>query len=496
VTAWLLVLAGCGGDRSPSMPPVSPEPTADTASTGEPSPTTGPTPPDTGSSSTTTTGSTAATGRTGTTGDTGSPEPFDPEAWWESAGPATADAGNDPFDQLRVDLPLEALAGVSQGRELFAAPWVVDSTVPSVRDGLGPLFHASSCLACHPTDGRAAAFDAFDNVLAGVLFRLRRTDGSDDPVYGGQLQPAGIAGVDGESALSVVWSEEAFTWADGATVTLRRPTWIPSPTYGPLDAATELQPRLSPQLVGMGFLEAIDPGDLYALADPDDLDGDGISGRVAELATGIGRFGWKATETTVRSQSAAAFSGDVGITNPLHPDPACTEAQTACIEAAAVELELDDDGLDHITAYQGALTVPARRLPAMGDPSLGIQLFHQVGCASCHVPELITAADAPDHLASVRISPYTDLLLHDMGPDLAEAVGVGAAEGSEWRTPPLWGIGLVDAGSGARFLHDGRAATLEEAIAWHGGEAEAARDAFSALPEHDRLALLELLSLL
>lgn len=421
--------------------------------------------------------------------------PLDTDAWWRSADVATVDGASVPFDTLRTDLPLEVFAPASQGRELFMAAWGHGPSTPVLLDGLGPVFHADSCLACHPTGGRPLAYVTNGTVAPGVLLRTVRPDGTVDPGYGAQLQPSGIPGVGPEVALA--WSEHTATpWTldDGTVVERVRVEVAVSPLAAPLAADTLVTLRLSPQVVGQALLGAVDDATLAIRADPDDLDGDGVSGRLAQLGAEVGRFGWKATQPTVRAQTAAAFAEDMGITSPEHPDGPCVTGQSACQAAATDPAEVAAMGLDHVTAYFGALGVPGRRIPVSGDPRPATALFEAIGCADCHLPTLRTAVDAdPPHLADLEIHPYTDLLLHDLGPELAEPLGAGDASGAEWRTPPLWGIGLVDAAPHARYLHDGRARSLEEAIAWHGGEADASRAAYAALPVQDRASILALL---
>ena len=262
-------------------------------------------------------------------------------------------------------------------------------------------------------------------------------------------------------------------------------------------------------MIGLGLIEAIHPADIARNADPDDLDGDGVSGRVAltrDPESGeivLGRFGWKAQNPTVRHQSASAFAGDIGISSPEVPKHFgdCTEAQYNClkmttgVQARLGETEAPDPVMDLVTFYSKNLAVPARR--NVDDPTVlrGKELFYGTGCTSCHTPKYVTRRDTDDKAQAFQlIWPYSDFLLHDMGDGLADGQQVGVANGREWRTPPLWGIGLTETVNGHTFfLHDGRARNLTEAILWHGGEAQAARDAFAAMERDDRDALLAFL---
>jgi CxxC motif-containing protein (DUF1111 family) len=270
-----------------------------------------------------------------------------------------------------------------------------------------------------------------------------------------------------------------------------------------------LSPRVAPPMIGLGLLEAVAEDDILARADPDDANRDGISGRPNRVWSAehgqvmLGRFGWKAGEPTLNQQSSHAMAGDVGVGNPIAPAAwgDCTPAQEPC-RAAPNGNSAQYDGLeapqvvmDQILFYARNLAVPARR--SVDNPTVlrGKRLFYASGCIACHVPKLATRRDWEARaLAGQLIWPYTDLLLHDMGPALADHRPEGVADGQEWRTPPLWGIGLTEGVNGhTYFLHDGRARNLTEAILWHGGEAQAARDAFAALSKGDRDAVLAFL---
>ena len=262
-------------------------------------------------------------------------------------------------------------------------------------------------------------------------------------------------------------------------------------------------------MIGLGLIQAIHEADILALADPDDKDGDGISGKAAvtrDPVSGdpvLGRFGWKAQNATVRHQSAEAFAGDIGISTPevnrSHGD--CTDSQAAClalpvgVQPRLGDTEAPDPVLDLVTFYSENLAVPARRKASFAETLGGKKLFYEAGCTGCHTPKFVTRRDAGNKAHAFQlIWPYSDFLLHDMGEGLADGQPVGLATGSEWRTPPLWGIGLTQTVSGHTFfLHDGRARNLTEAILWHGGEAAAARDRFAAMAKSDRDALLAFL---
>ena len=294
--------------------------------------------------------------------------------------------------------------------------------------------------------------------------------------------------------------------AGGTTLRLAHPRYtVLDPGYGSLHPEHMLSPRVAPQMIGMGLIEAIPEADILALADPGDTDGDGVSGRaslVRSARTGewvLGRFGWKAGSATVAQQTARAFSGDIGLSSPHLPEAwgDCTQAQVRCREAPhgpdPVEgVEVPGEMFDLVVFYSRHLAVPARRVIADAAVLEGKRLFHAAGCTGCHRPKFVTARDAdqPEH-AFQLIWPYSDFLLHDMGEGLADHRPEGSASGREWRTAPLWGIGLTERVSGhSRFLHDGRARGLLEAVLWHGGEAEAAREAVVRMSDEEREALL------
>jgi CxxC motif-containing protein (DUF1111 family) len=384
-----------------------------------------------------------------------------------------------------------------RGNSLFNEPWVTAPATTAEHDGLGPLFNARSCSACHVRDGRGPVPAGPEEIPLALLFRFS-TPGDDgalreDPVYGGQIQPFALAGVAPEALPEVRWVPIAGSFDDGSPFELVRPdVSFVALAYGEFAPGWRASGRAAPQMVGLGLLEAIPADRLVELADPDDRDGDGVAGHVAYLGESIGRFGWKAEQPSVLHQAAGALLGDIGITSVLHPQQACTPAQTDCAAApSGGDPEILDADLARVALYSSLLAVPARRTPA--DPAVlsGKALFHDLECSACHVPSHVTRPDAPlVELADQLIWPYTDLLLHDLGPELADDRPAGAASGAQWRTPPLWGLGLLPTVNGhQRLLHDGRARDIKEAILWHGGEAAAARAGFVALSPDERDAL-------
>jgi CxxC motif-containing protein (DUF1111 family) len=449
------------------------------------------------------------------------PEPFEAK----SAGAATVRATDtaDAFSQFSANMPFEHEMTFKLGNALFRKLWVAAPSSTRASDGLGPLYNARACQDCHLKDGRGHPPETAEDSRVSMFLRLSVPGGpipegiaewiatQPEPTYGGQLQDLGAPGHAAEGQMQVTWTETPVTLADGTTVSLRAPSYaFTDPAYGPPAADIMLSPRVAPQMIGLGLLEAIPTAEILALADPDDANGDGISGRPqivpsAELGVPmLGRFGLKGGAPTVKEQSAGAFAGDMGLSTWLHPDPwgDCTPGQTPCRTAPHGQedgtrdgLEVDRESLDLVTFYSRNLGVPERR--DVDDPTVlkGKELFHAVGCQSCHTPKHVThRLDGQPEQSFQLIWPYTDLLLHDMGPGLADGRPEGRASGSEWKTPPLWGIGLTRQVSGhTQFLHDGRARTLLEAILWHGGEAQAQRDAVMALDSRDRAALIAFL---
>lgn len=416
---------------------------------------------------------------------------------------SVADAGRDAYSMPMPDLPEDLRERFARGRALFRQVWVIAPSSGDAVDGLGPVFNRPSCVACHPRNGRGFAPAGPDEELRAMLVRLSVPDDRGGavphPRYGDQLNELGIPGVPGEGRATIHYETREVTLADGTRVPLRAPSIrFRDLAFGDPGPSLMTSGRIGPAVFGLGLLEAVTETTLEGLA----ARGGPRSGRVNRIRDDrldrsvAGRFGAKANETTLRRQVASAAHGDLGLTSSLHPVENCMPVQAACRHApSGGEPELSDAQLDDLVAYLTLIAPPARRHTGDAAVRRGERLFDEYGCADCHVPTLQTAADAqPVMLAGRTFHPYTDLLLHDMGTDLADGRPDHLAGGQEWRTPPLWGLGLaatVDPRAG--FLHDGRARSILEAILWHGGEAAAAQDAVRDATPEARAALLRFL---
>lgn len=456
------------------------------------------------------------------TADFSKPEAF--ETMQGGAGTSRKQVDLDAFSQPSENITFEEEGNFKLGNALFRKNWVSSPSSTQASDGLGPLFNERACQNCHLKDGRGRPPSA-DSRTTSMFLRLARNASTaeekaeiaghkvlnfPDPVYGTQLQELAVPGLKGEGRMRVDYGDEKVALGDGTVVSLRKPSYaIDGLGYGPLDPHTTVSPRLTPPMIGLGLIEQIAPADILAHADPDDRDGDGISGKpniIRDVSSGeltLGRFGWKAQTASIRQQAADAFDGDIGISTPEEPNHwgDCTTAEKAClampdgVQKRLGTVEAPSPVMDLVTFYSQNLAVPARR--DVGDPAVlaGKKLFYDMGCISCHTPKFVTMRGTPNKAQAFQLVwPYSDLLLHDMGPGLADGQVVGEATGSEWRTPPLWGIGLTQTVNGnSFFLHDGRARTLTEAILWHGGEGQKARDRFAATDAVDRDALIKFL---
>ncbi|MEL6435194.1 MAG: di-heme oxidoredictase family protein [Pseudomonadota bacterium] len=429
------------------------------------------------------------------TTDFSKPEQF--EALQGGSGTNTERFDANAFSLPSGALTFEERADFFIGNGVFDRPWVPAPSSTIASDGLGPLFNARSCQGCHIKDGRGHPPMPGDTNMVSMLFGLSDAAGEPDPVYGNQFQDQAVVGFESEGRIKVSYEPEPFTYPDGTVVTLRKPVYE---TDTPLSEGVSLNPRIAPPMIGLGLIEAIPADAIAANADPDDIDGDGVSGRLPMVDGELGRFGWKAMAPTLLAQTSTAFSNDMGLSTRVRPAVwgDCTQAQPTCRDTVHGDQygrhEIADHLLDLVVFYSQHLAVPARRDIADSQVLHGKELFYDAGCIACHVPKFATDANADKPLRNQLIWPYSDFLLHDLGHGLADANPSGDRLGSEWRTTPLWGVGLTETVNGHTFfLHDGRARSLEEAILWHGGEAQASRDAFAAMAAQDRAQLIRFL---
>ena len=394
----------------------------------------------------------------------------------------------DAFRQPAANLTSAERDRFQAGRSPFDFRWDAPQ--------LGTLFNNVSCLGCHAVNGRGASQIGM-GPTSQALVRVSLGEGEPGdpggpipvPGFGTQLQDHATVGLP-EVHVTLTWIETSVEYGDGESISVREPRLdVVGATGTSLPPGTKLSYRTAPPVIGLGLLEAIPEATLESFADPDDTDLDGISGRINRVwdpekgAMVMGRFGWKANTSTLHLQCAAAAANDIGLSNAVFPE----------IDG---QRDLNDQQLEDMVFFVATVGVPAAA-PRDGTALRGRGLFHDFGCASCHVPTIETGEDPLSAVANQRIHPYTDLLVHDMGDRLTDARPDFAAEGVEWRTPPLWGIGLTQKiFAMATFLHDGRARTLDEAILWHGGEAMAAREAFRTASHDDRAALIAFLETL
>jgi CxxC motif-containing protein (DUF1111 family) len=420
------------------------------------------------------------------------------------------------------------------GKALANQPWIKAPTTTTARDGLGPVYNARTCLACHIKGGKGTIPENSDIALSNTLVRLGKPNNHPSataellqqqglvphPVYGDQIQHQSTSlahqlrhnksaqniphDVAPEAYMYVQWHESNFTYPDEKQVTLRRPSIdFRYLGYGPLGDDTLLSIRVAPSIHGMGLLELIKQDDINALADADDKNQDGISGRVNQVwdvksqTVQPGRFGLKSNKPTLEVIIAGAFTNDIGITNYLFPNQPCTAEQSTCAQQATGNdeegVELPKHLLELVVNFNRNLA-PLKREKTQNKTVLqGREIFYQTGCNQCHQPRFLTGeSEHFSHLSKQEIWPYTDLLLHDMGPALSDNRPEFLASGQEWRTAPLWNIGdQPDVNGSHVLLHDGRARNVEEAILWHGGEAQNVKNNFVHLPVLQREALIE-----
>jgi CxxC motif-containing protein (DUF1111 family) len=415
----------------------------------------------------------------------------------------TNNNSKDAFSQPISHMSYEEEDSFILGKSFFTIPWVEAPSATTARDGIGPLFSANTCKTCHPNNGAGLALDKNGEMSRSLLLRLsQRTSEHQelltkngfepDSTYGAQLSRNGNHNVPFEGIPTVTYEEINGTYLDGVKFSLRKPSYgIKNLNYGALDKETVIAPRIGSALIGLGLLARISDKDLLAYEDVNDSNHDGISGKANYAyspetnSTVMGRFTWKASATSVKHQSAGAAHNDMGLSNPLFPLHNCSSKQEACLKEAKKgnhQFDLPAKRLDAIAFYLSNLAIPKPR--EIGKHKKGKKLFSSLNCIKCHVSNHTTSD-------GIKIQPYSDLLLHDMGDSLADGRSEFLATGTEWRTAPLWGMGLYKKVSGeANFLHDGRARSVEEAILWHGGEAQKSKEAFMQLSVKQRERLL------
>jgi CxxC motif-containing protein (DUF1111 family) len=425
----------------------------------------------------------------------------------DEASVTTNNATREAYTQPISSLPESDRPQFFKGRSLVRQVWVIPPSENREIAGLGPLYNRISCIACHGGNGRGFAPVSAQEPMRTMLVRLS-IPGTDEhggpkphPAYGGQLNENGVPGVLGEGRAEVRYTDQMIKLKGGEHITLRKPDIIfVDLAYGAFPSDMLTSPRIAPPIYGLGLLQAVPEADIVALVDAPKPKG--IKGKVNRVwdaeqqKTVLGRFGWKANQPNLRQQIAGAYVGDMGITSPLFPDENCTEEEDACQDSpSAGNPELNKEQLDASEFYHFALAAPRQRSVDDKHVKHGAMLFKQAQCSACHVTQMKTGKFAPlPALSNQTIHPYTDLLLHDMGESLADNRPDYLATGREWRTPPLWGIGLaqkVDPRAG--FLHDGRARTLLEAVLWHDGEGSKAAQAVTNMTVVDRKALITFL---
>lgn len=421
----------------------------------------------------------------------------------EYAGGATTsfDATSKAFTFPLTNISPLDLQTHKDGDAVFDATFVTPPA--TVNGGLGPIYNNTSCKSCHNNDGRARPPLATEQ-FGGLLFRIS-VPGSDShggplpvPGFGLQVQTNAVFGVQPEMTIQISYQEVPGKFADDTEYGLQKPTYTMVNPYITVPSDAKLSPRIANANFGLGLLDAVTEQTILSYADENDANGDGISGKAnyvydqAQDKVVLGRFGWKASQPSLIQQSAAAANGDMGITSIYFPDEA-SKGQTQ--DVAAHDPELNADQLNALTVYLQTLAPPARRNASDGTVQKGKSLFIQSQCSACHIPKIQTGTSSFSELTNQTIRPYTDLLLHDMGDGLADGRPDFKASGSEWRTAPLWGIGLTQVVNGhTNFLHDGRARNLTEAILWHGGEAEKSKQTFLKMSVSDRNVLLKFLN--
>ncbi|HSP84343.1 MAG TPA: di-heme oxidoredictase family protein [Psychrobacter sp.] len=459
---------------------------------------------------------------------------FDPQEIKQGGDTGISIASSESYSKPSSNITASRKGSFFIGNAFFRQPWVIAPASTDSRDGLGALFNVAACQSCHVKDGRGHAPMNADDDADSLLIRLAMPATTDEqrqqlkdsliekvahPMYGGQLQDRGIQGVPAEARIAVQWTDKPVTFADGHVETLRAPTFnLTNPGYGAFDEELMVSPRVALPMIGLGLLEQIPDADIKKQAASNHKNNNDIKGKfnwVMDPQTGkvaLGRFGWKAGQTKLITQNQSAFNEDMGLTSNIRPNESCMPTQLVCIKATTgadeqgngkPPVEVNDEVAKFVEFYTRNLAVPHRRNADDKLVLAGKKRFYDMGCQSCHTPRYQLPKTADDHLEQHGqvIYPYTDMLLHDMGDDLADRTIAGKlppknlqveflANSYEWRTPALWGVGLAQTvDPQATFLHDGRARTLMEAVLWHGGEAKKQQQKVLTLDKQGRAEL-------
>lgn len=459
---------------------------------------------------------------------------FDPQEIKQGGDTGISIASSESYSKPSSNITASRKGSFFIGNAFFRQPWVIAPASTDSRDGLGALFNVAACQSCHVKDGRGHAPMNADDDADSLLIRLAMPATTDEqrqqlkdsliekvahPMYGGQLQDRGIQGVPAEARIAVQWTDKPVTFADGHVETLRAPTFnLTNPGYGAFDEELMVSPRVALPMIGLGLLEQIPDADIKKQAASNHKNNNDIKGKfnwVMDPQTGkvaLGRFGWKAGQTKLITQNQSAFNEDMGLTSNIRPNESCMPTQIVCIKATTgadeqgngkPPVEVNDEVAKFVEFYTRNLAVPHRRNADDKLVLAGKKRFYDMGCQSCHTPRYQLPKTADDHLEQHGqvIYPYTDMLLHDMGDDLADRTIAGKlppknlqveflANSYEWRTPALWGVGLAQTvDPQATFLHDGRARTLMEAVLWHGGEAKKQQQKVLTLDKQGRAEL-------
>lgn len=434
---------------------------------------------------------------------------FEENEIYAGGNATTFDQSQNAFGHSSNKLTAEQEGQFVTGNSFFRANWVMAPSSTVGLDGLGGFFSARSCSGCHAFDGRGNLPQNKGDDIVALVIKLSIRNGvtyDSEPTYGSQLSSQAIFGMEAEGNISISHQAITGSFADGTSYVLQKPIYnFERMNYGNVHQNTVISPRLAPHIAGLGLLEDVSEQTILSFADENDKNNDGISGRpnyVLEVETGkikIGKIGLKANQATLREQVAAAFNGDMGITSSIRPVENCTDAQQNCKDAISGktddEMEISESKLAKVILYCQTLSVPARRDADNEQVLRGKQIFSKLECNKCHIPKMKTDFHEVKAVSNQTIYPYTDLLLHDMGDDLADNRPDGEANGNEWRTAPLWGLGMVQRVNPlATFMHDGRAKTIEEAILWHNGEAATSQENYKKLSKNERNDLLAFLS--